>query len=132
MEYGSKTVAECVDRVMAGETIASVARDTGVSKSAISNWCMSAGVVPRKTHRPFADEDIARAERMWAEGATGREIAAALGRSEKTVYSMAYANRERFPSRKCGGMRYTEERVRALESEIERLKSLLRENGIEP
>jgi len=130
--YGSKTVAECVRRVENGETIADVSRSTGVSKSAIGNWCKAAGVKPRLTNRRFTDEEIRLASDMWANGATAREIADQLGISEVSVFSMAERHRKLFPKRNHGGMRYTEERVRALESEIERLRSLLRENGIQP
>ena len=130
--YGSKTVAECVRRVENGETITSVSRDTGVSKSAIGYWCKAAGVKPRLAHRRFTDEEIMLASDMWANGTTAREIADQLGISETSVFSMAERHRKLFPKRNQGGMRYTEERVRALESEIERLRSLLRENGIEP
>ena len=130
--YGSKTVAECVRRFENGESITDVSRDTGVSKSAIGYWCKTAGVKPRLTHRRFTDEEIMRASAMWAKGVTAREIAAELGIEEQSVFVLASGRRKLFPKRNNGGMRYTEERVRALESEIERLRSLLRVSGIEP
>lgn len=131
MGYSSKTVAECVNRVRAGETIAAVSRDTGISDSAISVWCKVAGVRPAMSHARRTEEELMRASRMWADGATAREIAAELGIADDSVYSMTYKRRDLFPARGRGGPRYTKERVRALEREVERLREILRENGID-
>ena len=41
-------------------------------------------------------------ERLWAEGKTGREIAIALGKSEKDVYDYARRHRGACPKRRQG------------------------------
>lgn len=131
MGYGSKTVAECVDRVRAGETIAAVSRDTGVSDSAISVWCKAAGVKSVKTYRKRTEEELTHASKLWANGATAREIAKELDITESSVNSMTYKHRDLFPARNRGGPRFTKERVRALEREVERLREVLRRNRID-
>lgn len=73
--YGSKLVSECVNRVANGETIAEVSRDTGVSDSAICNWCRDSGVRSVKSYRKRTTEELAHASELWANGATAREIA---------------------------------------------------------
>ena len=130
--YGSKTVLECVRRVENGETIAEVARSMRVSDSAICNWCKAAGVTSSRTHHHFTEGEADRFAEMWAEGATYEEIAAELGRTPASLATYAGKHRDRLPSRKHGGARYTKAKVRTLEAEIERLRSLLRENGIQP
>ena len=84
-----------------------------------------------KSYRKRTAEDLAHASELWANGATAREIANELGITETSVNSMTYKHRDLFPARNRGGPRFTKERVRALERENERLRELLRKNGIE-
>ena len=130
-QYGSKTVLECVRRVEDGEIIAEVARSMGVSSSAICNWCREAGVTSRRTYHHFTEEEADRFAEMWAKGATYEEVSEEIGRTPASLATYAGKHRDRFPSRRHGGARYSKAKVRALEIEVERLRSLLRENGIE-
>lgn len=129
--YGSKEVNECVNRVRDGESIADVSRDTGISESAISAWCRTAGVKSTHTYKHWTIGEIRTVQRMWADGASHKDIAAALGRTVQSIEGFARQNRDVCPPRN-GGMRYVKLRCEALEAENERLRVLLRENGIEP
>jgi len=131
MAYGSKAIADAVGRVRKGESIAAVSRDTGISESAISAWCRTAGVKPTRTYVHWTVSEVRTVQRMWADGASHKDIAAALGRTVQSIEGFARKNRDICPPRN-GGMRYLKVRNEALEAEVDRLKSLLRENGIEP
>jgi hypothetical protein len=128
--YGSKEVSACVERVRAGETIADVSLDTGISESAISAWCRNAGVKSTHTYTHWTSDEIHTVQRMWAEGASHEDIAAALGRTVPSIEGFARKHRDVCPPRN-GGMRYLKVRNEELERENERLKALLRENGID-
>jgi len=129
--YGSREVNGCVRRVEAGESIADVSRDTGISESAISAWCRTAGVKSTHTYTHWTVSEVRMVQRMWADGASHKDIAAALGRTVQSIEGFARKNRDICPPRN-GGMRYLKVRNEALEAEVERLSALLRENGIEP
>lgn len=127
--YGSREVNGCVRRVEAGESIADVSRDTGISESAISAWCRTAGIKSTHTHTPWTTSEIRMVQRMWADGASHKDIAAALGRTVQSIEGFARKNRNICPPRN-GGMRYLKVRNEELERENERLRELLRKNGI--
>lgn len=131
MAYGSKAIADAVGRVRKGEFIAAVSRDTGISESAISAWCRTAGVKPTRTYVHWTVSEVRTVQRMWADGASHKDIAAAIGRTVQSIEGFARQNRDICPPRQ-GGMRYVKLRCEALEAEVERLSALLRENGIEP
>jgi len=129
--YGSKEVSACVERVRAGESIADVSRDTGISDSAISKWCRSAGVKPARNHyKAWTTGDVRTMRKMWADGAKSEDIAKTLGRTISSVEGFARTHRELCPPRR-GGLRYLKERAEELELENARLRKLLAEHGIE-
>ena len=128
--YGSKDVNACVSRVRDGETIADVSLDTGISESAISAWCRVAGVKSRRTYTHWTTDEIRTVQRMWADGASHEDIAAALGRTVPSIMGFACKHRDVCPPRN-GGMRYLKVRNEELERENERLRELLAEHGIE-
>ena len=128
--YGSKTIAAAVNRVRDGESIADVSRDTGISESAISAWCRTAGVKSTHTYVHWTTDEIHTVQRMWAEGASHEDIAATLGRTVPSVEGFARKHRDVCPPRN-GGMRYLKVRNEELDREVARLRKLLAEHGID-
>jgi len=47
----------------------------------------------------WTEDKIVKAEKLWKEGLSAREIAVMFGSKKNTVINMASRNRDRFPSR---------------------------------
>ncbi|MBP2486317.1 MULTISPECIES: GcrA family cell cycle regulator [Rhizobium] len=47
----------------------------------------------------WTEDKIVKAEKLWKEGLSAREIANLFGSKKNTVINMAHRNRDRFPSR---------------------------------
>ncbi|MBX5022451.1 GcrA family cell cycle regulator [Rhizobium lentis] len=47
----------------------------------------------------WTEDKIVKAQKLWQEGFSAREIAELFGSKKNTVINMAHRNRDRFPSR---------------------------------
>lgn len=70
--------------------------------------------------RCYSPKEALYAEMAWRDGATAKEIAAKLGRSEKSVLQYAHTHRDKFPLKQKLHVSITDERIewmRTLRSE---------------
>ena len=108
MGYGSKTVADAVNRVRGGETIASVAHSIGANRDTVSKWCADAGVIPDRAYTRWSAADEREFARLWDSGMTYREMGERMGRSVQSLVTYARNHRERYPPRPRGWARQRE------------------------
>jgi DNA-binding CsgD family transcriptional regulator len=98
--YRTSVMAECVRRVRNGESYRAVARSHRLCPSTVKVWCADAGVTSRHNRR-WTDAEVATLIDMWSRGMGTGEIAAALGRTRKSVERYIVKHRDITPRRRA-------------------------------